>query len=171
MITWGDVRKWKADGYNRQIDPAKDAEEILANPDFCNTIYTVQGLMNYCVEKSESRHPDNFIRNAASDHLINVKVFRPYLEKDDKFQVMEEHIGFREAGEFWIVGDGDNIPWALRDDETNLRKYLLYYLFLINYGLDYRGHFDGDDAELPEYKEDTYDTDIKKLLVETLAKF
>ena len=127
--------------------------------------------MHYCVEKSKGQHHENFIRDTVSDSLCGVEEFQPYLERDSNFKVMEEHIGFREMGQFWIMGDGDLIPRALGNDVTALRKYLLYYLFLINQGLDYYGKVEKNKNNLPEYNENTYTTDIYELLVETLKKF
>ena len=171
MITGGDVRKWKAEGYKRQIDPINDAKEILDNSDIGIVVHAVQSVMHYCVESSKDQHHKNFIRDTVSDYLCGIKEFQPYLERDSNFKIMEEHIGFREMGQFWIMGDGDLIPKALGNDVTALRKYLLYYLFLINHGLDYGGRFENDNDKLPGYNVSTYTTDIHKLLVETLMKF
>ena len=113
MITGGDVRKWKEDGYKRQIDPVKDAEKILANQDVGVTVHIVQSVMHYCVDNSKGQHHEDFIRDVVSDYLCGVEEFRSYLEKDSNFKVMEEHIGFREMGQFWIMGDGELIPKAL----------------------------------------------------------
>ena len=171
MITGGDVRKWKAEGYKRQIDPINDAKDILENSDISDTVHAVQSVMHYCVESSKGKHHEDFIRTTVSDILCGVKEFEPFLERDPNFKIMEEHIGFREMGQFWIMGDGDLIPKALGNDITALRKYLLYYLYLINHGLDYCGRFEENNDELPEYNENTYTTDIHELLAETLIKF
>ena len=171
MITAADVKKWKTEGYKRQIDPIKDAKEILGNSDFNIVVHTVQSVVHYCVEISNGLHHENFIKDTVSDYLCGVKEFQPYLERDSNFKVMEEHIGFREMGQFWIMGDGDLIPKALGNDLTALRKYLLYYLFLINRGLEYRGRLKEYNDELPEYNENTYTIDIHKLLVKSLMKF
>jgi len=171
MITGGDVKKWKADGYKRQIDPINDAKDILANSNFSIVVHAVQNVMHYCIESSKGKHHEDFIRNTVSDSLCGVEEFQPYLERDSNFKVMEEHIGFREMGQFWIMGDGDLIPNALGSDVTALRKYLLYYLFLINHGLDYREKFEIVNDDLPEYNENIYATDIHEMLVQTLIKF
>lgn len=171
MITGGDVRKWKLEEYNHKIDPINDAKEILENSDFNIVVNAVQSVMHYCVEKSKGQHHENFIKDTVSDILCGIKEFQPYLERDSNFKVMEEHIGFREMGQFWIMGDGDLIPKALGNDVTALRKYLLYYLFRINRGLDNLGRTKEDNNELPEYNKDTYATDIHNLLVGALRKF
>ena len=171
MITGGDVRKWKIEGYKRQLDPINDAKELLENTDFSIVVHAVQSVMHYCIKRSKGQHHEDFIKDTVSDYLCGVKEFQPYLERDSNFKVMEEHIGFREMGQFWLMGDGELIPKALGNDVTALRKYLLYYLFLINHGLNYRGRFDKDNDQLPEYNENSYATDIHKLLVGTLKKF
>jgi len=171
MITSGDVKKWKLEGFKRQIDPINDAKELLENTDFSIVVHAIQSVMHYCVEFSKGKHHEDFIRNTVSATLCGVKEFQSYLERDSNFKVMEEHIGFREMGQFWIMGDGELIPKALGSDVIALRKYLLYYLFLIHHGLDYRGSFEENDNELPKYNEITYITNIHDLLVGTLGKF
>ena len=141
MITSRDVKQWKLEGHKRKIDPINDSKQLLENPDFSIVIHSIQSVVHYCVEISNGKHDKNFIKETVSDYLCGVKEFQSYLMRNSNFKIMEEHIGFREMGQFWIMGDGDLIPDALGNNLISLRKYLFYYLFLINYGLDYRGSF------------------------------
>ena len=72
MITSGDVRKWKREGYKRQIDPINDAKELLKHSDLSIVIQSIQSVMHYCVDSSRGQHPEDFIRNTVSDYVCVV---------------------------------------------------------------------------------------------------